>query len=79
MMRFRGTVIFISRGGDFCLQEGDAGLMMEPPATTPRPNMGDLIEIEAPIKYYGPDINDQSFMLAVPSVRNLGTGPCRSR
>ncbi|MDA0814619.1 MAG: hypothetical protein O3C21_19765, partial [Verrucomicrobia bacterium] len=52
MMRFRGTVIFTSRAGDFCLQQDEVGVMIEPPDPALRPELGDLVEAEAAVSFH---------------------------
>ncbi len=73
-MRFRGTVIFTSRAGDFCLQQDAAGVMIEPPDPALRPALGDLVEMEAAIAYHAADTLDPGFVLKTTSTRVVGPG-----
>ena len=74
-MRFRGTVIFTSRAGDFCLQQDASGLMVEPRDTALRPALGDLVEVEAPVAFHAADTLDQSFFFKATTARIISHGP----
>lgn len=73
-MRFQGSVIFTSRVGDFCLQDGESGVMVEPADPSLRPALGDVVEVEAPIAYYAVDTKDPQFFLKSTSARRLRAG-----
>ncbi len=74
-MRFRGTVIFTSRSGDFCLQENAEGIMVEPSDPALRPALGDLVEVEAPVSFRAADTLDPAFFLKATSARVIRPGP----
>ncbi|MDB6072059.1 MAG: hypothetical protein JWL81_3230 [Verrucomicrobiales bacterium] len=74
-MRFRGTAIFTSQAGDFCLQDGDAGVMIEPPDPQLRPALGDIVEVEAPIAFHAADPLDPGFFLKTTRAAIVGHGP----
>ena len=72
--RFRGTVIFTSRVGDFCIQQDEAGLMIEPPDPALRPALGELVEVEAPVAYHSADTLDPAFFFKATTARIIGKG-----
>ncbi len=72
--RFRGTVIFTSRVGDFCLQQDDAGVMIEPPDPRLRPALGDIVEVEAPLAFRAADTLDPGFFFKATAARIIGPG-----
>ena len=71
---FRGVVTFVSRAGDFCLQEGRDGVMVEPPADAPRPAMGDVVEATAEVKFQTIDATDPDLYLRVSAIQRLSQG-----
>ncbi len=71
---FRGTVIFISHVGDLCLQDGAAGIFIEPPAGQPRPLPGDRLEVQASVSYRTADLLDPAFFLRADGIRVIGPG-----
>lgn len=73
-MRFSGSVIFISRAGDLCVQDGNAGIIIEPPADQPRPRPGDKVEVTASISYHSADLLDPDFFLQASAIQILGPG-----
>ena len=73
-IRFRGTVIFTSRAGDFCLQQDESGLMIEPPDPALRPALGDLVEVEAAVAFLAADTLDPGFFFKPTTARILGRG-----
>ena len=79
MMRFRGTVIFTSRAGDFCLQQDESGLMIEPPDPALRPALGDLVEVEAAVAFQAADTLEPGFFSNPPRPASLVAAVCLSR
>ena len=73
-VRFGGSVIFISRVGDICLQDGAAGVMIEPPPDQPRPRLGDRLEISANVAYRTSDLLDPAFFLRATGIRITAPG-----
>lgn len=73
-VRFSGSVIFVSHVGDFCLQDGAAGIMVEPPQGSPRPGPGDRVEVSASVAYRTADLLDPAFFLQATGVRVTGSG-----
>lgn len=73
-VRFQGNVIFISKAGDFCIQDGQAGVMVEPPPDQPRPQLGDRVECSASVAYRTTDLLDPRFVLPASGVRMIGPG-----
>ena len=71
---FRGVVTFVSRVGDFCVQAGPEGVMVEPPGGTARPALGDEVEVTADVKFQTSDLTDPDFFLRASGVRRVGVG-----
>lgn len=72
--RIRGTVIFTSRVGDFCIQQDQAGIMIEPPDPNLRPALGDLVEVVAPVAFHSADTLDPAFFFKVTTARIIAPG-----
>ena len=73
-LTFRGVVTFVSRLGDICLQDGRDGVVIEPPAGSARPALGDMVEATADIAFITIDAADPDLYVHADEVRIIGPG-----